>query len=68
VRVLAASAQDADTREFTGWPPACKAIWASRWRQVIERLVDAGQTVRKGQPLMRLDRTDLALRNRRWRR
>ncbi|WP_213947162.1 efflux RND transporter periplasmic adaptor subunit [Luteibacter sp. dw_328] len=29
--------------------------------KVIERLVDAGQTVRKGQPLMRMDRTDLAL-------
>ena len=29
--------------------------------KVIERLVDTGQTVRKGQPLMRIDRTDLAL-------
>lgn len=29
--------------------------------KIIERLVDTGQTVRKGQPLMRIDRTDLAL-------
>lgn len=29
--------------------------------KITERLVDAGETVRKGQPLMRLDRTDLAL-------
>lgn len=29
--------------------------------KVVERLVDTGQTVRKGQPLMRIDRTDLAL-------
>src|SRR5882724_7062832 len=28
--------------------------------KVIERLVDAGQSVRSGQPLMRIDRTDLA--------
>lgn len=29
--------------------------------KVVERLVDTGQRVRKGQPLMRIDRTDLAL-------
>ncbi|TYC94426.1 efflux RND transporter periplasmic adaptor subunit [Novosphingobium sp. BW1] len=29
--------------------------------KVIERLVDAGQVVRRGQPLLRIDRTDLAL-------
>lgn len=28
--------------------------------KVVERLVDAGQSVRSGQPLMRIDRTDLA--------
>lgn len=28
--------------------------------KVIERLVDAGEVVRKGQPLMRMDRTDFA--------
>src|SRR5258707_898534 len=29
--------------------------------KVTERLVDAGQTVKRGQPLMRVDRTDFAL-------
>ena len=29
--------------------------------KIVARLVDAGQTVKKGQPLMRLDPTDLAL-------
>lgn len=29
--------------------------------KVVERLVDTGQMVRRGQPLMRIDRTDLAL-------
>ena len=29
--------------------------------KVLERLVDAGQTVRRGQPLMRIDPTDLRL-------
>lgn len=29
--------------------------------KVVERLVDAGQTVRRGQPLMRIDATDYAL-------
>jgi RND family efflux transporter MFP subunit len=29
--------------------------------KVVERLVDAGQVVRQGQPLMRIDRTDFAL-------
>jgi len=31
--------------------------------KITERLVDAGQSVRKGTPLMRIDRTDLALAN-----
>jgi RND family efflux transporter MFP subunit len=31
--------------------------------KIVERLVDAGQVVRRGQPLMRIDRTDLALAN-----
>jgi len=31
--------------------------------KITERLVDAGQVVRKGTPLMRIDRTDLALAN-----
>jgi RND family efflux transporter MFP subunit len=51
------------SREFTG-------IVAARVQsdlgfrvggKVIERLVEAGQVVRRGQPLMRIDRTDLAL-------
>jgi RND family efflux transporter MFP subunit len=51
------------SREFTG-------IVAARVQsdlgfrvggKVIERLVEAGQIVRRGQPLMRIDRTDLAL-------
>lgn len=29
--------------------------------KIVERLVDTGQAVRRGQPLMRIDRTDLAL-------
>jgi len=29
--------------------------------KIVARLVDAGQVVRRGQPLMRIDRTDLAL-------
>lgn len=29
--------------------------------KIVERLVDAGEKVRRGQPLMRIDRTDLAL-------
>lgn len=29
--------------------------------KIVERLVDTGQSVRRGQPLMRIDRTDLAL-------
>lgn len=32
--------------------------------KVIERLVDAGQVVRRGQPLMRIDQTDLTLATR----
>lgn len=51
------------SREFTG-------IVAARVQsdlgfrvggKVIERLVEAGQIVRRGQPLMRIDRTDLSL-------
>jgi RND family efflux transporter MFP subunit len=32
--------------------------------KVVERLVDAGQTVKKGQPLLRMDPADLSLTNR----
>ena len=34
--------------------------------KVVERLVDVGQEVHAGQPLMRLDQKDLALRRQRW--
>ncbi|MGK2908974.1 MAG: efflux RND transporter periplasmic adaptor subunit [Sphingobium sp.] len=66
VRVMAPSAESAANREFTG-------IVAARIQsdlgfrvggKVIERLVDAGDVVRRGQPLMRIDQTDLALASR----
>ena len=66
VQVTTAALADASKREFTG-------IVAARVQsdlgfrvggKVIERLVDAGQVVRRGQPLMRIDLTDLALANR----
>jgi RND family efflux transporter MFP subunit len=66
VRVTAPTPADAATREFTG-------IVAARVQsdlgfrvggKVIERLVNAGQMVRRGQPLMRIDGTDLALATR----
>jgi multidrug efflux pump subunit AcrA (membrane-fusion protein) len=40
---------------------AFKAIWGFASGQITERLVQAGQTVRRGQPLMRIDPTDLTL-------
>lgn len=66
VRVATPTAADAATREFTG-------IVAARIQsdlgfrvggKVIERLVNAGQVVHRGQPLMRIDGTDLALATR----
>lgn len=66
VRVLAPGAENEANRAFTG-------IVAARVQsdlgfrvggKVIERLVDAGEVVRKGQPLMRIDQTDLALATR----
>jgi len=66
VRVAMPAAANEATREFTG-------IVAARVQsdlgfrvggKVIERLVDAGQVVHRGQPLMRIDRTDLALATR----
>lgn len=66
VRVTTPALVNASTREFTG-------IVAARVQsdlgfrvggKVIERLVDAGQVVRRGQPLMRIDLTDLALATR----
>lgn len=66
VRVMTPMSVGAVNREFTG-------IVAARVQsdlgfrvggKVIERLVDAGQTVRRGQPLMRIDQADLALATR----
>lgn len=66
VRVMMPVTESAANREFTG-------IVAARVQsdlgfrvggKVIERLVDAGQVVRRGQPLMRIDQTDLALATR----
>lgn len=66
VRVMSASSAKDRTQEFTG-------IVAARVQsdlgfrvggKVIERLVNVGQPVRRGQPLMRLDGTDLALATR----
>nr|WP_278254326.1 efflux RND transporter periplasmic adaptor subunit [Sphingobium sp. BYY-5] len=66
VRVMTSATQGGTNREFTG-------IVAARVQsdlgfrvggKVIERLVNAGQVVRRGQPLMRIDQTDLALATR----
>ncbi len=66
VRVTTPTAASDATREFTG-------IVAARVQsdlgfrvggKVVERLVNAGQVVRRGQPLMRLDGADLALATR----
>lgn len=63
VRVMQPAASEGPTTEFTG-------IVASRIQsdlgfrvsgKVEARFVDAGQVVRRGQPLMRLDSTDLGL-------
>lgn len=63
VRTAAAGTAEGSTREFTG-------IVAARVEsdlgfrvggKVVARLVDAGQAVRRGQPLMRIDPTDYAL-------
>lgn len=66
VRVASTSQAGDASREFTG-------IVAARVQsdlgfrvggKLIERLVEAGQVVRRGQPLMRIDQTDLALATR----
>jgi RND family efflux transporter MFP subunit len=63
VRTAVSQPDRGASREFTG-------IVAARVQsdlgfrvggKVIERLAEAGQMVRRGQPLMRIDRTDLAL-------
>jgi RND family efflux transporter MFP subunit len=63
VRVATAGAAEGDTREFTGTVGArVQSDLAFRVAgKVVARLVDAGQFVRRGQPLMRIDPTDYAL-------
>ncbi len=66
VRIATPVAANAATREFTG-------VVAARIQsdlgfrvggKVTQRLVDTGQIVRRGQPLMRIDGTDLSLATR----
>lgn len=66
VRVSTPALASSATREFTG-------IVAARVQsdlgfrvggKVVQRLVNAGEVVRRGQPLMRIDNTDLALATR----
>jgi len=63
VRVMTPAAASDATREFTGIVAArVQSDLAFRvGGKVIARLVNAGDTVRRGQPLMRIDQTDLAL-------
>lgn len=63
VRVATAGAAGQGAREFTGVVSArVQSDLGFRIAgKVTQRLVDAGQAVRRGQPLMRIDRTDLAL-------
>jgi RND family efflux transporter MFP subunit len=63
VRVATAGASSAGARDFTGIVSArVQSDLGFRVPgKIVERLVDTGQAVRRGQPLMRIDRTDLAL-------
>lgn len=66
VRVMTATTRGAANREFTG-VVAARVQSDLGFRvggKVTQRLVDAGQVVRRGQPLMRIDQTDLALATR----
>jgi len=66
VRVMSPAAAGESSREFTG-VVAARVQSDLGFRvdgKVIERLVSAGDVVRRGQPLMRLDQTDLALASR----
>ena len=63
VRVTTPTLAGSGSREFTG-VVAARVQSDLGFRvggKVIERLVNAGQTVRRGQPLMRIDSNDLAL-------
>lgn len=63
VRVMAPTAAGDASREFTGVVAArVQSDLAFRvGGKVVARLVNTGQVVRRGQPLMRIDGTDLAL-------
>jgi RND family efflux transporter MFP subunit len=63
VRIAQAGTAGATDREFTGVVGArVQSDLAFRvGGKVVARLVDAGQVVRRGQPLMRIDPTDYAL-------
>ena len=66
VRVATPAPAGAATREFTG-TVAARVQSDLGFRvggKVVQRLVDAGETVRRGQPLMRIDSADLALATR----
>ena len=63
VRIATAGEAEGTSREFTGIVGArVQSDLAFRvGGKVVARLVDAGQVVRRGQPLMRIDPTDYAL-------
>jgi RND family efflux transporter MFP subunit len=63
VRIATAEEAEETSREFTGIVGArVQSDLAFRvGGKVVARLVDAGQVVRRGQPLMRIDPTDYAL-------
>lgn len=66
VRVMAVTSGGDATREFTG-VAAARVQSDLGFRvggKIVQRLVNAGDTVRRGQPLMRIDATDLALATR----
>lgn len=63
VKVSTPAVGSSATREFTG-VVAARVQSDLGFRvggKIVERLVNTGQTVRRGQPLMRIDGTDLAL-------
>ena len=63
VRVATVGTSGASARSFTGIVSArVQSDLGFRVPgKIVERLVDTGQIVHRGQPLMRIDRTDLAL-------
>lgn len=66
VRTMSPSLSNGATREFTG-VVAARVQSDLGFRvggKVIQRLVNTGQTVRRGQPIMRIDPTDLTLATR----